>query len=592
MSEWQGPCCDVAGAKGQRTLALEGSPESSGSPTAQPGSEETFVGLPACLPDRPDACGSPRPEPGTPPVIGPLLVLKHAGWEAALAAWGPAWKAHVYGAGSLFALLAALALLALLALPCRRRRRRLAAPDGRLLGLLGLLLLGAGGTRAGLLFGQADGRERLPALAVWLLRDLPLPCLTSALGAALLLLSRRPRAKLSARPGLRPPCLLALLLLGHFSAAAGAVLAAERLPVLLLASRGLFALLAALLSAALLGCFCSVRGEPAQVYDLRSDPPPPACQGSFASGRRWSRAARAASAAAAFGLLSAGLHAYSVLHVLGYGLSPPHFGPWPWEALQLSCRLCEAGVGLPLAAFGLYLTCGCSAAGCCRRFTSRPGRAAAKAPVLPSSLHWALSQHEKLAMCGDAVVRSQSDYLPLCAVPREGPFDARPAAPAWSVLSLAAEAADPTADFHPPSPIDLRRSIDEALSSEGLLRGSGAFSASSILSLASDAERHLPRAASCLEVALARPRDDGAATRPSSPASPSRSAAGPSPSRGGSLPPSPAPGDPRGASPEHSQESLASPRQPGVGAAPSKKEPVEVSRQGDALSVGSDTIDL
>ncbi|XP_034285969.1 proline-rich transmembrane protein 4 isoform X1 [Pantherophis guttatus] len=606
---WKPPEWNVTGSPEEEPEDLlstaEGTPEpgpseSSGSPTAPPGSEEAFVALPACLPDRPDTCGSPRPEPGTPQLLpgGPLFVPLHSDWMAALAAWGPAWEGHVYGAGTLFALLAALALLALLALPCRRR---LAAPEGRLLGLLHLLLLGAGSARAGLLFGQADGRhpERLPALAVRLLRDLPLPCLTSALAAALLLLLRRPRSKLSAHPGLRPPCLLALLLLGHFSAAAGAVLAAERLPVLLLASRGLFALLAALLSATLLGCSCLVRGEVAQIYDLRNAPPLPACQGSFASGRRWSRAARAASPAAAFGLLSAGLHTYSVLHVLGYGLSPALFGPWPWWALQLSCRLCEAGVGLPLAAFGLYLTCGCSATACCRRLAFHSGQAAAKAPVLPSSLHWALSQHEKLAVCGDTVVRSQSDYLPLCAVPTEGPLDARCAAPTWSVLSLAVEATDPTADFQPPSPIDLRRSIDEALSSEGLLQGSGAFSASSILSLVSPTEHHLPHAVSCLELALVQPQDDGvaalqphgAATWPSSLSSPSRSAAGPSPSHAGSLPASPAARDPPGGPPEHYQESLASVGQLREDAS-CIQEPVDVSRQADAVSVGSDTIDL
>ncbi|XP_058047718.1 proline-rich transmembrane protein 4 [Ahaetulla prasina] len=576
--------------------------EPSGSPTAPLGSEEAFVALPACLPDRPDACGSPRPEPGTPQLLpgGPLFVPLHSDWTAALATWGPAWEGHVYGAGALFALLAALALLALLVLPCRRHR--LAASEGRLLGLLHLLLLGAGSARAGLLFGQADGQrwERLPALAVRLLRDLPLPCLTSALAAALLLLSRRPRAKLSAHPGLRPPCLLVLLLLGHFSAATGAVLAAERLPVLLLASRGLFALLAALLSAALLGCSCLARGEVAQIYDLRSAPPPPTCQGSFASGRRWSRAARAASPAATFGLLSAGLHAYSVLHVLGYGLSPALFGPWPWWALQLSCRLCEAGVGLPLAAFGLYLTCGCSAATCCRRLTFCSGQAAAKAPVLPSSLHWALSQQEKLAVCSDTVVRSQSDYLPLCAVSMEGPLDARCAAAAWSVLSLAVEAADPTADFQPPSPIDLRRSIDEALSSEGLLQGSSAFSTSSILSLVSATECHLPHATSCLELALVQPQDDGlvalqphgATIQPSSPTSPTRSTAGPSPSHADSLPSSPAARDPPGGLPEHSQESLASVGQPREDTAPMQEEPVDVSQPADVVSVGSDTIDL
>ncbi|XP_070611109.1 LOW QUALITY PROTEIN: proline-rich transmembrane protein 4 [Erythrolamprus reginae] len=579
---WKPPEWNVTGSpagESQDPLATAGGTpepgpaESSGNPAAPQGSEEAFVALPACLPDRPDACGSPRPEPVPSQLLpsGPLFVPLHSDWTAALAAWGPAWEGHVYGAGALFALLAALALMGLLALPCRRRP--LPAPEGRLLGLLQLLLLGAGGARVGLLFfGQAaEGRgrrARLPALAVRLLRDLPLPCLTSALAAALLLLSRRPRAKLSARPGLRPPCLLALLLLGHFSAAAGAVLAAERLPGLLLASRGLFALLAALLSAALLGCSCLARGEAAQIYDLRNGPPPPppAAATPSAAGRHWSRAARAASPAAAFGLLSAGLHAYSVLQALGYGLRPALFGPWPWWALQLACRLCEAGVGLPLAAFGLYLSCGCSAC--------RPRHPPAQAPALPSSLHWALSQHEKAGACGDPRgLRGQSDYLPLCA------------APAWSVLSLATEAADPTADFQPPSPIDLRRSIDEALSSEGLLRGSGAFSASSLLSLASAPERPRAHAASCLELALAPAEGDGAATRPSSPASP---AAGPSRSRASSPASSPAAGD----SPEPSRGFLASAEQPGEDAAPTPEKPMDASPQADAVSVGSDTIDL
>lgn len=62
----------------------------------------------------------------------------------------------------------------------------------------------------------------------------------------------------------------------------------------------------------------------------------------------------------AFGLLSTGLRIYLVQQVLGYRLSPALFGPW--LALQLSCWLCEAGVGLLLVTFGLYLTCVCSTA--------------------------------------------------------------------------------------------------------------------------------------------------------------------------------------------------------------------------------------
>ncbi|XP_062990536.1 proline-rich transmembrane protein 4 [Elgaria multicarinata webbii] len=612
----------------------------SSSPAASPGGEGAFAALPGCLPEHPEDCGSPLPEPGSPPLSAlllpalPLFVPLHADWNTALAEWGLAWEAHVYGACSLFALLALLSLLGLLGLLGR-------CPAGcKLLALLQLLLTGAGGARAALLLGDAYGQlELLPDFAVRLLHDLALPCLSSALAVTLLLLSLRPRVKLSAGSSLRHACLLAILVLLHFSVATGAILAADLLhqfPFLLLASRAVFALLAALLSASFLVFYCLARVDTAQIYDLKSAAPP-ACPCPFADARQWSRAARTALPAASFGLLSAGLHTYAILHVLGYGLSPELFGPWPWWALQLACRLCEAGMGLPLACLGLYPVFCSPAEGCCcpccgPLLCLSPDHAAVKTQILPNNFQWALSQHEKLVIC-DTITRSESDYLPLYAMPAEEPGSARggPCAEPPSRLSVALEASvDPTADFRPPSPIDLRRSIDEALCSEGLFQGgAAAFYASSSLSLrlagGPSAESDLYRTASCVELVPGRSQADGEASLDAS--GPNTTLSSPGPWRGstcssslykqstdtcslvlcsspggsssvapvayGSPPRSPPlPGRQYWVLTPISQESLASVGQPGADAALLQEEFMDVCRQIDTLSVSSDTIDL
>ncbi|XP_061496237.1 proline-rich transmembrane protein 4 [Rhineura floridana] len=473
----------------------EQGPESSSLATS-PGSEGAFVALPGCLPDRPEDCGSPLPDLpllfSLPLPAFPLFVPLHSDWDTALEEWGLAWEAYIYGAGALFALLALLSLVGLLGLPCR------CPAGGRLLALLHLLLLGAGGARALLLFGDGNAPlELFPDFAVRLLHDLALPCLTSALAIAILLLSPR--------SGFRTPCLLATVVLLHFSVATGAILAAELLhqhPFLLLASRGVFALLAALLSASFLMVYCLRRGVgTGQACKSKSTSPLPACRCPFADARHWSRAACTALPAASSGLLSAGLHAYAIAHVLGYGLRPQLFGPWPWWALQLACRLCEAGMGLPLAFLGLCplfrAPSEASCQGCGRRpLCLPPGRVAAKAQALPKASHWALSQHEKMVICGVPVDRSESDCLPLRALPAAEPGDPSEAK-ALAFLS------DPTAGFRPPSPIDLRRSIGEALCKEGLfLQGGGPPSSALSLRMAGEQwpESSLYRTASCVEL--------------------------------------------------------------------------------------------
>ncbi|XP_039353098.1 proline-rich transmembrane protein 4 [Mauremys reevesii] len=521
-----------------------------------PGSEGALAAWPRCTPEKPEECGSPSPEPEAPPgprllPSPPLFVTLHADWNTAMADWGLAWEAHVYGAGSLFSLLALLSLLGLACLPVR-------CPAGcTFLAALELLLLVAGAARAFLLFYDAYGQqERLPAFASLLLHDLPFPCLSSALAVAFLLLSTRSRVKLSRARFRHPGCLAALVLL-HFFVAVGAVLAADLLrqsPFLLLVSRGAYALLAALLSLAFLAFYCQGRADAGQSYDLHSSTPPTErlSRCPFADAGDWSRAARTTLLAACFALLSAALQAYAVLHALGYGLPPAFFGPWPWWSLQLGCRLCEVGTGLPLALVGLYPLV-CSHEPPCVRCWGALFRGPVKAPVLPNNFQWAVAQHEKLVTC-DTITRSDSEFLPLYALAgsrlsadgatgdcgAHSPGAARASetrlkggygSMTSSIISMAMDG-DPTADFRPPSPINLRRSIDEALFSEALIPASlfqpaGALARSSTLALSllspglqeregrgeAPASRGLYRTSSCMELETALPQGgDGEAS--------------------------------------------------------------------------------
>ncbi|KAG6920994.1 proline rich transmembrane protein 4, partial [Chelydra serpentina] len=516
-----------------------------------PGTEGALAAWPRCPPEKPEECGSPSPEPEAPPAprllpSPPLFVTLHADWNTAMADWGLAWEAHVYGAGSLFSLLALLALLSLACLPFR-------CPAGcSFLAALDLLLLAAGAARAFPLFYDAYGQqERLPAFAALLLHDLPFPCLSSALAVAFLLLSSRSRLKLSRARFRHPGCLAALVLL-HFSMAVGAVLAADVLrqfPFLLLVSRGAFALLAALLSLAFLAFYCLGRVDAAPVYHLQRSTPPTERLGRcpFADAGDWSRAARMTLLAACCALLSAALQAYAILHALGYGLPPGFFGPWPWWALQLGCRLGEVGTGLPLALVGLYPVF-CSHQPPCVPCWGGLFRGPVKAPVLPNSCQWAGAPHEKLVTC-DTIARSDTEFLPLYALAgsslsaagtagyrgAQSPGAARALATrleggygstASSLASVATDG-DPTADFRPPSPINLRRSIDEALFSEALIPGSlfqpaGALASSNPLALSlqegqglreTPASRGLYRTSSCVELGAALlPGGDGEAS--------------------------------------------------------------------------------
>ncbi|XP_056655651.1 LOW QUALITY PROTEIN: proline-rich transmembrane protein 4 [Monodelphis domestica] len=421
-----------------------------------------------------EACGPlDLPEPDDPPPAAPMppfFLNLEADWASARARWGLAWEAHVYGVGALFGLVALLALLSLALLPWR------CPPGAPCLALLNLLLLSAGAARAFPLFYDAYGhRERLPGLVRLLLHDLSLPCLTACLGLACLLLAR-PRPP-------RCPGGLATLLLLVLGLSAGATMAgavSRPLLPLLLASRGLAALLASLFSGLLLALSCrSSRrraGVPLGGPGLKGPTPIPPIRGPFALPQSWQWAARTAPVAGAFGLLSGGLQGYLVLYTLGYGGQLGLAGPWPWWAFQLGVRLGEVGVALPLALLGLYpalysprISQRCWA----KLFRLSPGHGA---PLLPSG--WGPRPQDKLPP-GSTMEQGEAELLPLCALAGPGPDLLLPGGGHLGMEGGAAHLApsaassrapsDCTVDFCPPSPIDLHRSIAEALCSEVLI---------------------------------------------------------------------------------------------------------------------------
>ncbi|KAM9845563.1 proline-rich transmembrane protein 4 [Aulostomus maculatus] len=429
-----------------------------------------------------------------------MLVPLYTDWNSAMAAWGLAWEAHVYGAGCVFAMLTLASALNLLCLPLR-------CPSGcGYFALVSLFLLTAGCTRSfSLLYDAYGHQDRLTSTeASLMLYEAPFPCLTAAFGLVFLLLSMRSRMQLS-YSAFQRPCFLACLVVLHFAAVFGPVTLLkfynQKPPFCLflsLISRGAFVALATFLSAAYFVFYIYVRADSKHIYHLNNTSPTPAerynrCP--FAESRDWDRAAVTVCLSALFCLACAGLQLYAMLNAMGVAGGEEVFHPWPWWTFQFSCRLCELGVCLTLAlvvAQPVYCSDQLPAAGSC--WTEL---LASKSPILPGNYQWTLSQQEKLAIV-DTVGLGESESLPLYTL-----MDERLAsslhgldllyhsnrALAYRDLDLDLDfqgskkpadgggeepsggssfTSDSTTDLRPPSPINLRRSIDEALFSEAL----------------------------------------------------------------------------------------------------------------------------
>nr|XP_057933143.1 proline-rich transmembrane protein 4 [Doryrhamphus excisus] len=429
-----------------------------------------------------------------------MLVPLYTDWNSAMAAWGLAWEAHVYGAGCVFAMLTLASALNLLCLPLR-------CPSGcGYFALVSLFLLAAGCTRSFTLLYDAYGhQDRLPSgEASLMLYEAPFPCLTAAFGLVFLLLSMRSRMQLS-YSAFQRPCFLACLVALHFAAAFGPVTLLkfyQQKPVLglflSLISRGAFVALATFLSAAYFVFYVYVRADSKHIYHLNNTSPTPAerynrCP--FAESRDWDRAAVTVCLSALFCLACAGLQLYAVLNAVGVTGGEEVFHPWCWWAFQFSCRLCELGVCLTLAlvvAQPVYCSDQLPSPGSC--WTEL---LASKAPVLPGSYQWSLNQQEKLAIV-DSVGLGETENLPLYTLMDERLSSSLNGldflyhsnrALAYRDLDVDLDlkgsqklanrggeepsrassfTSDSTTDLRPPSPINLRRSIDEALFGEAL----------------------------------------------------------------------------------------------------------------------------
>ncbi|KAM6061779.1 proline-rich transmembrane protein 3 [Chlamydotis macqueenii] len=432
---------------------------------------------------------TPHPQPSHP---SPAPGANGTGlrWAELRRQLGFAWEAHVYGVAAIFLLLA---LGCLAGLAGAAALRPLHLPH--VLGAHGLLLAACLLRATFLLLDPYGARGRLPLRALLLLSTAPFPLL---LGAFALLLQRLQRL---AQLRLLPGRLRGLPALGAVAALQSAVLGvADLLPPWLgpTAGLGLQALGCGagvlLLLVGVWGCWRVLRAP-------REGPEP------------W-RGAWPLLAAAVVGLPVCGLQLYSSLWLRGVLGTPGRFSRPGWVA-QLWLRVGELGTVLALLAAATEpLCCRCrrrSPAGhSCWAKALRYFCASrkAEAPEYPNNCYdWAggttggaCSERAPTSDISKSLIRNPAEQLPLralkdsneawaAAAGNTGMPGLSPKCPnVMAARSCAAfeQGSSPSLGelvFRPPSPIDLRRSIDQALCRRHLLhdglfgwprRGSGA----------------------------------------------------------------------------------------------------------------------
>ncbi|XP_067159755.1 proline-rich transmembrane protein 3 [Apteryx mantelli] len=427
---------------------------------------------------------APVPSAPCPPAGGACSAPRGNGtgprWAELRRTLSLAWDAHVYGSAALFLLLSLGCLAALLGAPALRPPHlpHVLVAHG--------LLLATGALRAAfLLLDPYGARGRLPPRAVLLLATAPFPLLLAAFAVLLQRLQRLAQLRLL------PPQLRSLPALGAAAALqSGALGAADLLSPRLSPAVGLAlhalscAAGALLLLAGLRACWRVLRG--------------PGGSGGSGEAPGLRRGARALAAAAALGLPCCGLQLYSALWLWGT-LGPPGRFSWPCWAAQLWLRAGELAVALALLA--------AAAEPLCRRSHRRRGGAAghscwakalryfcasrkAAAPEYPNNCYdWAGAGPERppASDISKSLIRNPAEQLPLralkdsneawaAAAPAPGlspkcPNAAAAAARSYASLCLERGSAASLGDlaFRPPSPIDLRRSIDQALCRQHLL---------------------------------------------------------------------------------------------------------------------------
>ncbi|TRY62420.1 hypothetical protein DNTS_031829 [Danionella cerebrum] len=443
---------------------------------------------------------TPPVEAMTPPLLVPLMT----DWNAAMATWGLAWELQVYGIGCVFLLVASISVLSLLCLPLRW-------PSGCAhFSLLHLLQLLTSSSRAlWLLYDPYGQKDRLPLGLARLLHEAAYPCLTASFGLLLLLLTARSCTQLLSQNTLqRSTCLLAALVLLHLAIVMVSLAILQLFPnlqVVPLLPSAVFVLMSSILSFTYLLLYCCARADVKHIYRLNeSSPERPPCHVNrcpFTEAQMWERAAKAGVFSALFLLACGCLRLYAMLQAGGLtGGAMVGLMPWPWWGFHLSCRVCETGVCLTLALVISHplLCCGVpnSKPGGCRWLFKKPQTDSAlssKPTILSSRCGWSLRPAEKLGLC-EGIARRESESVPLYTLvdlphsESDGLDLHYPSSPqhetsthlvettkkckASHVASFVGLDTDSTVDLRPPSPIDLRRSIDEALNSEALFQHS------------------------------------------------------------------------------------------------------------------------
>ncbi|XP_059842818.1 proline-rich transmembrane protein 4 [Hypanus sabinus] len=423
-------------------------------------------------------------------VVPPLFVILHTDWNTALAEWGLAWDLHVYGLASAFGFAGVMSALGILCLPFR-------SPPGfgYFMVLNGLLFLTSSTRTFTFLYDAYCYQDKLPAIVALLLYDLFFPCLTSAFAVIILLLSVRPGRQVVSSKFQRS-CLLAALVFLHFTLSVSIILVITMLkqaPFLLFVSHGIFVVLVTILSILFFAVYCHIHMADMHVYNVKSSTHSMEAFNTQSIGdiEHWGRMAKLAMWTAVFGLCCAAFQLYAILY--GLGLAGDHvFQPWPWWIFQFGTSLCEVGMSLTMSIFGIYpLFCNHKQPdhNCCTKmFCLSPTHASMKAPILANSYQWSTSHQGKPLSC-DTIVRSESECLPLYTLSDNQLSSGEEinliyhssevknldlhlkcggSSRTSSFISVQVDS-DSTADLRPPSPINLRRSIDEALFSEALI---------------------------------------------------------------------------------------------------------------------------
>ncbi|XP_038264622.1 proline-rich transmembrane protein 3 isoform X2 [Dermochelys coriacea] len=413
---------------------------------------------------------------------------------------GFAWELHLYGTSTLFLLLSLLCMASLISSPI------LGLPHLPYTLGASALLLGVGLLRATFLLADPYGaRARLPAPAVRLLYNAPFPLLLSAF--ALLLPLRMAQRLLLPRPLRSLPLLTALASLQSTVLLGADLLSPLLSPILGMGLHLLSCICGTSLLLANLAAYWQLRpGRPgeAQRVSLGCEEPRE-LPGHGGALQGLGPCPRVLLGCSALGLLCCGFQVYGALW-LGGVLGPPGEFSWPWWFVQFWFRICELLLAFALcfvASHPFCQRCGSADHTCWAKLvryfcTYRK----AEGPEYPNSCYnWANSAQEQAAndSSGKGLIRNPPEQVHLQVLKDSnevrvtGAFSAggspsslcrpgiSPTCPTAarvghshtsvcfereSVLSLGA------LEFRPPSPINLSRSIDEALFKEHLVRDS------------------------------------------------------------------------------------------------------------------------